>query len=496
MVSILMIHTPKIHFALLTSESGDILKILRDDNSFVSDDKKQISHLFDDQEKMKLFYREILYHGAAVNWEMKLKESPEPLRMYGGKIGDNIVVLCATEKVNMLEYINELVGINSVQTNTIRNQSKMIKKNGSSGDAYLNKLSELNNSLVNLQRTLVKKNEALKRLTYQMDTVFKSAGLGFVFLKPDGKIDMYNDAGQDFLVRITGQQFKTGMSVQDFIPALKDDCAENILCRAIHGDRLSEDIYINGWFEVRTSPVLDEEGNREGVLLISEKIDRRKHYEKTIESQKEFLYLMNKILRHDLANVFTITKSATSLYKRTSDKTMLDSITEAADRGIKIIDRMKNTEKILYDPDKLRRIRLEQAIRSVMKDFKEMEYSCEGEGTIYGDEFMYSLLHNLVSNARRHGKATKMAFIISQEDHTVVLKVANNGKAIPEEIRHKVFDENFKYGKAAHTGLGLYIVQKATERYGGNVKIDTCGEWPTCFIFTFPAKDQNEKNIQ
>lgn len=477
---------PTVHFALLTGAKGEIRKILRDDMGMISDKLKNLNEIVEDNLKLSHFYREVAYHGAAVNWEIKLKDIAVPVRVYGGKIGNDIAVLCATDKVNLLDYINELTGINSIQTNTIRRQSKILSQQGSGDKDFLYQFSELNNTLVDLQRKLVKKNEALMRLTYQMNTVFESAGLGFVFIKPDGKIEVFNTAGRDFLNRLSHETIKAGMSVKNLAPLEEEVCIKDILLSGLNGDFLSRDIYMDGWYEVRTSPVKDDEGKQKGILLISEEISRRKNYEKTIESQKEYLFLINKILRHDLANIFTITKSATSLYKRTSDGEMLESIVEASDRGIRMIDRMKKAEKILHDPDQLRPIPLDSAIYRVMKDFKNVDYECRGKGDIYADNLIYSLLNNLVSNALRHGKATKMMFDISQETDSLILKVANNGKPIPEDIQHKVFEEHFKFGKTAHSGLGLYIVQKTTERYSGHVRVETCGEWNTCFIFTFP----------
>ncbi|MEG9193949.1 MAG: ATP-binding protein [Candidatus Methanoglobus sp.] len=35
----------------------------------------------------------------------------------------------------------------------------------------------------------------------------------------------------------------------------------------------------------------------------------------------------------------------------------------------------------------------------------------------------------------------------------------------------KLFTEGFSYGKKAGSGIGLYIVRKTIERYGGEVKV-------------------------
>jgi signal transduction histidine kinase len=47
--------------------------------------------------------------------------------------------------------------------------------------------------------------------------------------------------------------------------------------------------------------------------------------------------------------------------------------------------------------------------------------------------------------------------------------VADQGKGIPDEVKARVFDEGFTFGETGNTGLGLYIVKKTMERYGGSV---------------------------
>ncbi|HBY18892.1 MAG TPA: hypothetical protein DEH00_06950 [Candidatus Marinimicrobia bacterium] len=485
-----------IHFALQTDKTGNIRKILRDDHGLVSENLINLGELVEDKTRLSNFFHEVVYHGAAVIRDMSLRNAPEAVQLFGAQTESGLTIICTAENAVLLDYIQDLTRMNSVQTDTIRHQFKLLSKKTFNEDDLLNRFSQMNNNLVDLQRKLVKKNEALMQLTLQMNTVFESAGLGFVFLKKDGKIDTFNAMGEDFFHRLTGQTIQPGMSILELAVPDSAKGIQDLLSKSLKGDFTSVDVFADGWFEVRTTAVKDDGGRLKEVLLISEEISRRKNYEKTIKSQNEFLYLMNKILRHDLANVFTITKSATSLYKRTSNEEMLDSIVEASDRGIRTIDRMKSAEKILHDPDTLRPLSLERAVYRVMRDYKNLSFTCHGQGCIYADDLIYSLLNNLVSNAIRHGKATEMMFEISEEGESVVLKVANNGKPIPAGIRDKVFDENFKFGETAQTGLGLFIVQKTTLRYGGVVKVESCKEWNTCFIFTFPKITEPGETIK
>lgn len=464
--------------------------VLRDDNKLIPDHIENLRQIVDGEDYLNLFLHEILTQGSAESSNMRIKNSSLHIQAYGIKLDDQVLILCSAETINVYDYLDELVKINAIQTNTIRFQSKLLAEKSKVSDTNLfEKLSRLNNDLIKVQRDLFKKNDALKRITDKMNTVFKSAGLGFIFVKLNFIIESFNDAGKKFLNNLTGEDFKTGMTLSDYKPCLQAKCSDDLIMRIVKEDYFVEDVYLDYWYEVRSYPVVDESGNKSGILLIAENIDRRKAYEKTIENQKELLYLINKILRHDLANVFTVALSATSLYKRTSDKSMLDSITDASNKGIAIIERMKSTESLLHDPKKLYLISLNKAVHDIMKEFKKMHYTCEGDGEIYADDMILSMLRNLVSNAKRHGNASGMRFIIQRMDDQIKFIVSNNGKPIPEKIRERVFDENFSYGKTAHTGLGLYIVQKTAERYHGKVHIDVCEDGNPGFIFHFPAPE-------
>ena len=57
---------------------------------------------------------------------------------------------------------------------------------------------------------------------------------------------------------------------------------------------------------------------------------------------------------------------------------------------------------------------------------------------------------------------------------TVRVELKDYGEGIPEDIKMKIFERLFRARskkKAQGTGLGLYIVKKTLERYGGDVII-------------------------
>ncbi|MGC9554938.1 MAG: ATP-binding protein [Thermoplasmatota archaeon] len=52
----------------------------------------------------------------------------------------------------------------------------------------------------------------------------------------------------------------------------------------------------------------------------------------------------------------------------------------------------------------------------------------------------------------------------------------------PQGVKEDIFGERFRYGEEAGTGLGLYIVKKTVERYGGNVAVEDNRPQGTVFV--------------
>ena len=73
-------------------------------------------------------------------------------------------------------------------------------------------------------------------------------------------------------------------------------------------------------------------------------------------------------------------------------------------------------------------------------------------------------------NAIIHGKASKIDILL-EENEECIIKIADNGSGIPDEIKSKIFEERFSYGDAKGSGLGLYIVKKMVEKFDGSIEV-------------------------
>ena len=55
----------------------------------------------------------------------------------------------------------------------------------------------------------------------------------------------------------------------------------------------------------------------------------------------------------------------------------------------------------------------------------------------------------------------------------VCLSVEDDGSGIPEEVRHRIFEPFFSYGKSEGIGLGMLIARKVVEEHGGEIAVES-----------------------
>jgi signal transduction histidine kinase len=66
------------------------------------------------------------------------------------------------------------------------------------------------------------------------------------------------------------------------------------------------------------------------------------------------------------------------------------------------------------------------------------------------------------------------------------IRIADNGRGIPESIRSKLFEPFVSYGKENGTGLGLTVVQKIVQDHGGDIEVESTSSSGTVFRITLP----------
>ena len=66
----------------------------------------------------------------------------------------------------------------------------------------------------------------------------------------------------------------------------------------------------------------------------------------------------------------------------------------------------------------------------------------------------------------------------------------NNGTKIPEEIKDRIFEEEFSHGERGRTGMGLHLVERNIIRYGGSIYLEENEDSNVSFILNLKKAEQ------
>ena len=202
-------------------------------------------------------------------------------------------------------------------------------------------------------------------------------------------------------------------------------------------------------------------------------VSERQRIHEELKIANAQLGTMNSILRHDIANELAVMESGFELYRETSSQKMLVEIERRLNKCINIIrNQQKQATKFNEHPVKKVKFDLGVVLGQVIVDYPEIEVIVSGNANVIADETIYSVFDNLVSNSLKHGNATQIKIDVKSLGEFCEIHFADNGSGISDENKAKVFDEGYYFGNTGHTGIGLYIVQKAIESYGGEVTIE------------------------
>ncbi len=223
------------------------------------------------------------------------------------------------------------------------------------------------------------------------------------------------------------------------------------------------------WIQTRKKRITIN-GNSDYVLGVVQNITELKEKSIELQSYQEHLKLINKILRHDLTNHFIAINSLVKLIN--SNDELKTKIYETINDGLNLLKRMREMEKFVSQYPKLGIFDLKEVLTKSFKQFPEIKYKIEGNTKFFANDTIYSVFENLIRNAILHGEADFISVLVSTSNKTAIIEFADNGKGIPKDIQDKIFEESFKYGKTGHTGIGLFIVKKAVESFGGYVYVE------------------------
>jgi len=200
------------------------------------------------------------------------------------------------------------------------------------------------------------------------------------------------------------------------------------------------------------------------------------------------LRVSNKVLRHDVRNELMVVSGSIGLYERSKDEEHLKRALTSTEKINALIDEFKRLDSFLLSGKGPFSCQLKELVDKSMTN-SQMSFSIQGKGAVLADLALGSVIDNLIRNARVHGKATRVDFVIETIGLYTELRIEDDGKGVPEDIRGKIFYEGYSFGETKGTGLGLYLAKKTMERYGGKIRMENTVPHGATFVLSFPRME-------
>ncbi len=251
------------------------------------------------------------------------------------------------------------------------------------------------------------------------------------------------------------------------------------------------------YISISAGPLFDEKGDFDGMVANIADISQLK------ESEEKYLGAYNRaeffkdLFAHDINNILQNIKSANELLSILRGKenfthkfeeiTLL--INNQVNRGAKLVSNIRklskfDEEQVLTRPIDLCGV-LKESISAVTKENFDKKINLRVENSIdkifvFANEFLLDVFDNILHNAVKHNSqdTIEITIIVKRElgrpMPLVKIQFIDNGIGIPDERKQAIFRRDFykKNVSREGMGLGLSLVKKIIESYGGEISVE------------------------
>ena len=263
------------------------------------------------------------------------------------------------------------------------------------------------------------------------------------------------------------------------------------------------------WRRIRFnfSPLCDEKGNIEGVVLSGRDVTDLKRLEEQL-IQAEKLAAMGQMLAgvaHELNNPLTAILGVTELLRERESadeptKRQLELTHRQARRAARIVQnllefsRPASPQKKPLDVNNLVERTLQLHEHSLRRNNIEVDFRQQPDlpGVIGDANQLIQVFLNLVTNAeqaiREIRDSGRIQIRLSQKDGRLAITVQDDGVGIRPEALPRIFDPFYTTKRpGGGTGLGLSICMSIIREHGGHIEADSLPAGGTAFTVYLPA---------
>jgi signal transduction histidine kinase len=229
---------------------------------------------------------------------------------------------------------------------------------------------------------------------------------------------------------------------------------------------------------VITALMLQRQRRMRNRLESVEKLVEEIYKRRSAEEEGEFLH---SLLEHSIGNKMAIASS--SLNQLVGERLpgrrgkMAAMSLKAVTESSKLLEKARLLKRIgksvvvkIYDLN----LAITRAIELVKPEAHEKGVKISYEKTdafVQGSPILEELFFNLIENPIKHAGCKEVRISVGRQGKYRVIWVDDDGKGLPEEIRKNIFQKGIKSLESPGRGVGLYLVKKIIEIYGGDIQV-------------------------
>ena len=187
-------------------------------------------------------------------------------------------------------------------------------------------------------------------------------------------------------------------------------------------------------------------------------------------------------------------------------KDVISDVSSDLDRGLSITTQIRDYAKMSEMKPGDEAVDIGFLLRSYKDRYKldferiGITYAVEGPETVVvkADEVhINSIFSNLILNAKdaleevETGQAKEIKVTVDKRDdeseNLFVITVADNGPGIPEENLKEIFEPFYSTKPTTGTGLGLGVVKRLVQLYGGTIEVESKADEGSAFSVALPC---------
>lgn len=257
------------------------------------------------------------------------------------------------------------------------------------------------------------------------------------------------------------------------------------------------------YYEVRRSRITDAKGVPRGELVVLYDVTDRTLLEHELRRQNEQLTVLNRMLRHDVRNDVTVALGRAEVLREHVDEAVADEhldpivsanrhISELTEISRDLAEAVGGESSLDSEPVSVS-TSLNRTIDRVKARYPEATFdepATDPAVNVEANDLLDSVFSNLLNNAIQHNDRqtprVDVGLEVLEEDDEIRIRIADDGPGIPDQRKDVIFGRGERGIGSGGMGLGLYLVDRIVDEYGGRVWIEDNEPRGTVFVVAFP----------